>query len=147
MSTFDKQAAPGGGVDLAALRHLASEATPGPWKQEPQTAAGRVWVKTRSGDCEPLFNIRSDKGYEQRANDAGFIAACDPQTVLALVEAVEAAVNVDILADMGEIESHVLGAGSPLRRLRAALAPFRQEQPDEEALWQATRDQAYEEQT
>ncbi len=125
MSTFDKQAAPGGGVDLAALRHLASEATPGPWKQEPQTAAGRVWVKTRSGDCEPLFNIRSDKGYEQRANDAGFIAACDPQTVLALVEAVEAAQPFSDEQPCLEGET----CQNKVCVLNRALAPFRREKP------------------
>lgn len=85
------------------LRKLAKEATPGPWKNEPNTHAGRVWVSkpalgsgilrkraeeyhklfcVRTDDCEPYFQHRTKAEYVQREHDAAFIAACDPTTVL-----------------------------------------------------------------
>lgn len=56
-------------VDLDALVALAEAATPGQW-----VATGR-WVRFGLHDREQI----SDE-------DAAFIAACDPQTVLALIE-------------------------------------------------------------
>ena len=69
--------------DLDAIKARAEAATPGPWRQEPDTFAGRVWVQRCAGgrwfnskqaDCEPLFAVRGGDAYKQREADAGFIA-------------------------------------------------------------------------
>jgi hypothetical protein len=71
-------------VTLNYLRKLADEATPGPWFNEPNTAAGRVWIRAGNMDAEPLFNFRSHasdfteeqkrKKYAQREKDARLAA-------------------------------------------------------------------------
>ncbi len=73
-------------------------------------------------DGQVAGNYDYESGGIIEPTDAAFIAACDPQTVLALVEAVEAALRW-ARADNSE---ELMQAA---RQLRAALAPFRQEQP------------------
>lgn len=72
----------------ARIRGRAEKATPGPWRAEPDTHAGRVWVqrgRTRDGaDCEPLFNVRGGESYAQRAADAEHIATWSPEPALAV---------------------------------------------------------------
>lgn len=57
--------------------------TPGPWEHEPDTRAGRVWVRRRKclgmvGHIEPLFRVqatgRRDADYAQREKDARLVA-------------------------------------------------------------------------
>ena len=69
---------------LAEVRAREQAATHGEWRNEPHTAAGRVWVQIGgrwgNADCEPLFNVRAHgsnptaEDYRQRAADAAFIA-------------------------------------------------------------------------
>lgn len=84
-------------IDLAAVKARAAAATEGPWRQEPNTAAGRVWVQMSRhyghADLEPLFSVRSRQSgkraeFEQREADAEFIAHARTD-VPALVEVAE----------------------------------------------------------
>jgi hypothetical protein len=54
--------------------------------------AGRVWVAMGrkfwpKADAEPLFQVRNEDRYEQRANDAAYIAAMHPPVGSALAAA------------------------------------------------------------
>lgn len=64
-------------AELAAIWAVTDAATEGPWRAEPNTGAGRVWVQIgrqrHDADCEPLFRVRGGPSYEQRAADAAFI--------------------------------------------------------------------------
>jgi hypothetical protein len=86
---------------LGAARKHCEAATAGPWYNEPNTGAGRVWVQIGrkhfpDADCEPLFNVRNHGGsptaqdYRQREADAAFIVAAR-KLMPALLGAVEAA--------------------------------------------------------
>jgi hypothetical protein len=48
----------------ALMRERAEAATGGEWVTEPNTRAGRVWVKSRKWmggmDMEPIFQVRSE---------------------------------------------------------------------------------------
>ena len=82
-------------LDLARLKALADGATPGPW-----IASG---ITKMIGDsrfmfviAEPLGEIcripqpdRPAKGFAPTICDQQYIAACDPQTILALLDRVE----------------------------------------------------------
>jgi hypothetical protein len=73
---------------LNEWREIGQAATKGPWRAEPNTAAGRVWVQLERhrdrADREPLFNFRSlrepvdeaerNRQFAQREADAVFIA-------------------------------------------------------------------------
>lgn len=102
----------GASAPLAELRRLAEAATPGPWKVDDFTTVTEadegttLWVDVCGGDT-------------QAEKDAAYIAACDPQTVAALVEAVKAAQAV---MDTSNGETRV--QPSDMYRLRDALAPF-----------------------
>ncbi len=105
------------GVDLAAMRALAEKATPGERQalggEGVCLAYGGDWIATTEDGASPVA-------------DAEFIAACDPLTVLALVEAVEAAqafVTACEFCPMTEPQRLAKKAA------REALASFRQEQP------------------
>ncbi len=73
----------------------------------------QIWAH---GHC--LF---SDEFTYAGKNDGAFIASCDPLTVLALVEAVEAALA--LVSDDGSVHPRKIA------QAHSALAPFRQEQP------------------
>lgn len=71
------------GIDLGELRRLAEAATPGPWSwHSRQTADCDSWAVFDSNDSALAVN------HDGWAPDAEFIAATDPQTVLALIERV-----------------------------------------------------------
>lgn len=82
-------------VDLNALRAVAEAATEGEWVNDPDTLAGRVWVKSRRWwggmDMEPIFQVRNSEEYGQRAKDALHVSSFDPPTVLALLDRLETA--------------------------------------------------------
>ena len=99
-------------ISLSLLRVHAQAATPGPWVA--QTTRNSRWFTVT-----PDYLLDPIRAEEVRANvdaDAAFIAAADPAVVLALVEAVEAALHAHIQTP---------SAGCPeCDRLRAALEPF-----------------------
>lgn len=96
----------GDGLDLEALREVAQAATPGPWRWElpskeswPQSdeslvSDGVLWEGSR-GDKYPT-SVLSGWGYDASGTEAkdvdrAHIAAFDPPTVLALLDALTAA--------------------------------------------------------
>ncbi len=102
-------------TDLVALRALAEQATPTNWHvigTGVSSDHGAGWV---DWICEET---------NQGPQDAAFIAACDPGTVLSLVAALEAALVVDDAAEITADDAHLEHA---LVLLRAALAPFREQ--------------------
>lgn len=79
---------------LVELRELAKQATPGPW------TFGAQWICRKLGDPRQPGNPDTDYQYlaqvplndydSPRWNaDAAFIAACDPQTILSLLDEIE----------------------------------------------------------
>lgn len=90
-------------IDLENLKKLALAATPGPWKND--SGNGEVESEhlehSRSAVCVRYdfmsridhykrFDLKYDpKSTPQTDDDMDYIAACDPQTVLALVERIE----------------------------------------------------------
>ena len=81
-------------VDLERLRALAEKATPGPWEvQSPKVRTSAFVGAPRFGyvcnapvpasDWNMEFNATS-----QARRNVAFIAACDPQTILALLDRV-----------------------------------------------------------
>ncbi len=86
-------------TDLKKLRALARKATPGPWRREAYryprgTRDYGVLTEGQTGDVrgDGLGWIAECRWRPNRAADAAFIAAADPQTVVALVAVVEALV-------------------------------------------------------
>jgi len=76
----------------AELRRLAEEATPGPWIQRHEKHYDVIWDNDGFRVC----------GNVKRA-DASYIAAADPQTVLALLDALDVAEEaVGLLHDSPE---------------------------------------------
>lgn len=65
-------------TDLSRLEELARKATEGPWEQHP--------LRTMSVQ-QPVFSC----WIPAEAADAAYIAACDPQTILALIDRLRAA--------------------------------------------------------
>lgn len=77
-------------MNLQRLKELAEKATPGPWVEaRPGLLTKGDWDSvfvdddTDCSDCI-CYNV-------EVPDDAQFIAACDPQTILKLIAAVEAA--------------------------------------------------------
>jgi len=78
-------------MDLEKLQQLAREATPGPWRWE-ETIYGE---SVRDVHNEPVF-FAGSVGHENATlhisdEDARYIAAADPTTVLALIRVARAA--------------------------------------------------------
>lgn len=84
-------------IDVKKLRELAKKVTPGPWAVDTECldGHGRLYVSKGSSNyllgriLEVFQNclVRS----EQRMANAEYIAAVDPQTILALLDRLEAA--------------------------------------------------------
>jgi hypothetical protein len=85
--------------EIAELRSIAEAATPGPWKQTPNTAAGQVWVEARPAgadvhDFAPIFSVRTQPEFAQRERDARFVATFNPALVLQLLDALAVAAHL-----------------------------------------------------
>ena len=75
------------------LRALAEKATPGPWHSEPYGLSACVFMLDGGG----LIAVPGDpypRDVNHPVENMAFIAACDPQTVAALVRIAQAAVLV-----------------------------------------------------
>jgi hypothetical protein len=102
-------------IDLEAIKRHAQAATPGPWTakmySEPQWAI--------NGRGEFHFIAVTSQGHDQE--NAKHIAACDPQTVLALCAVVDAALRMSdekgMACDCGIYDEQWIA-------LRRALEPF-----------------------
>ncbi|EQA1621397.1 ead/Ea22-like family protein [Enterobacter asburiae] len=70
-------------IDKQALRQLATRATPGPWEEE----NGEVWIMRNGTASSILTSIcGDDTSGQQDFDNARFIAAANPETVLALLD-------------------------------------------------------------
>lgn len=107
-------------LDLDALEALARAATPGEWKAWPGNGDFDLAARFESeskvlvvspddcqehpiADCSCNHSCRMDD--EQQAN-AAFIAAANPNTVLALIELARRAQPLEGAGDAGEVPSH-----------------------------------------
>lgn len=97
--------------DLVRLRELASKATPGPWSAHDgigttvelhtghegrKCACGQIWSKPHDcivaaaiGARDETYTLGEGVSDEQLARNAAFIAAANPQTMLALLDRIE----------------------------------------------------------
>ncbi len=74
-------------ISLTELNTLAEAASPSPWRLDT-----RYYHDVRDANSNTLFSGDDDgSGWPSRKEDAAFIAACDPNTVRALVEVARAA--------------------------------------------------------
>jgi hypothetical protein len=75
-------------LNKQALRQLATRATPGPWEEE----NGEVWIM-RNGTANSILTsiCGDDTSGQQDFDNARFIAAVNPTTMLALLDELEAA--------------------------------------------------------
>lgn len=81
-------------IDLEKLKALAEKATPGPWfvLRNELDDPDNVLVHGISSDGLHDDIARTDSGaYPPREDDAQYIAAANPQTILAMCEELEAA--------------------------------------------------------
>lgn len=91
--------------DLKELRRLAELATPGPWEFDlaldlPKHTKGTRAIYARPEPNHIVEIVESPSGVKEciwNENDAAFIAASNPDTVLKLIEIAEAAKNIDEL--------------------------------------------------
>jgi hypothetical protein len=73
-------------MDLKELKRLASEATPGPWWVErPENRDAEICFGTK-GDSSDTYDLIERYGVD---TDYEYIAAANPDTILALIERVE----------------------------------------------------------
>jgi len=86
--------------DTARLRELALKATPGPWKllwpeydpEHKHPEFTNIWQwQEESGRCICDFPKLVPEARSEQAATAEFIAACDPQTIVALLDRLAAA--------------------------------------------------------
>ena len=97
-----------------ALREKAEQATPGPWFEDldwRDDGADQV-VYQKDGQMQTLCFLATGRSEDEIDGDARFIAACDPQTVLALLDALDAAERErDALKlDVQELEGRIANA-------------------------------------
>lgn len=130
-------------MNLSELRKLAEEATPGPWEAQSPTGGRRLdwYIDTHYNQDGPEPVWADD--YPVSEDDARFIAALDPQTVLRLLDVAEAAAqvaNFDSFFDDGSPRHPTLAAalkaGGAMTDLDAALAASPPEPEAEE--WRPT---------
>jgi hypothetical protein len=76
-------------IDTKALREAAEKATPGPWRTEP-CGTPNCWCEVVVSDVQDQEECIFPSGSAAKA-DAQFIAAANPQTVIALLDVVDAA--------------------------------------------------------
>jgi hypothetical protein len=97
-------------IDLDDLERLAKAATPGPW--DAGTCEGEVW-------SDKLLVV-----WDALPNDAAYIAAANPPTILALIARLRAAEAVAEGVAAYDTEMDAQGGASP-GHYRTALAAWR----------------------
>lgn len=120
-------------------RWHTEQATPGQWRNEPDTHAGRVWVKVpkererkrfkwpnTSGspvDLEPIFRVRTSDNYAQREADAAHVARMSPAFTLTLIDQLEALNEAaDGLGESRVPEWRTIGEGLRFRVVNVVTA-------------------------
>lgn len=94
---------------LDRLEQLAKAATPGTWYVS-AASTGEQYVRSQGGDTNYAV-AECWGGRGPNADDAAFIAACDPQTILALT------------AEVQRLEADLAEAIGYLRQGKAQFAP------------------------
>lgn len=111
-------------VDTKKLRELAESATPGPWSTNAPSATKVVDVGVVQGeeDYEDYAFARGPATYrkvgdayngpwrKQADQDAAFIAAANPQTVIALLDLVDKTVEIASLVELISSERNMVAA-------------------------------------
>lgn len=102
---------------LDELEKLAKEATPGPWSAEQSSAMNPFRVGSSDEWVANGVDLSSD-------NDMKYIAAVNPNTVLALIAVARAAEGVLHKADTAGVSHKMFGENTPayVKPLRQALA-------------------------
>lgn len=77
-------------LDLAALRAVADVATPGPWEHNHEGLQGGEVIRAAAGRVARVY-ANTWPQHLPDCENAAFIAAFDPPTVLALLDRLEAA--------------------------------------------------------
>ena len=132
---------------LAAIKALAGKATPGPWEQSVMVAKEGVKWEVEPGPGDMVTGV-CDCGFDSSRpnNDAAFIAACDPQTVMGLIEALGEAwakIEADRLAANAAIaaldRTEACGSGAPCEAPThaAVMALLPIANPDADENWKA----------
>lgn len=75
-------------TDLKKLRELAENATPGPWEDYYETGI-RPCVMAYDENDKGLRSVRAYVADTQFSPDRAYIAAANPETVLALIDRIE----------------------------------------------------------
>jgi hypothetical protein len=108
-------------VSVQALRELAQKATPSPWQIAQSEVIGIVQREDREEGIwygRDLVECVGDEDDPQAVADAYFIAACDPQTVLALLDVAEAAyVFLNAENNDPRIEGYFKALGEALQKV------------------------------
>ena len=73
-------------TDFGVLRSLAEKVTPGPWHNEFGGLHDGPWVGAEGSTPTSLLFVAETANHPDGLNDAAFIGACDPQTVLSLLD-------------------------------------------------------------
>jgi hypothetical protein len=100
-------------VNLSELEKLAKAATPGPWSnREAEGLDECIW--SDKGQAWIMYN---DEFQSMPQNDSDFIAAANPETILAMIE---------LLRDMAEELESCLVAFSEDEDIEAVLAKYKE---------------------
>ena len=126
-------------IDTKRLRELAEAATPGPWR-EGSVETYNVFVECRDPECLGTERVllKMNTHFDHRT-DAAFIAAANPQTVLALIDETERLRHLDQgFKELGIYDRYsVLGPGAYAHTLKR-----NQELEQQLAAMTAARDEA-----
>lgn len=113
-------------IDVAKLRSLAEGATPGPWEaveDSNEHLAGcpptMEWLVSATDPGEDFYEEIIDWGNRGRGEDAQYIAAANPATILALLDRLEQAeAEVEHWTE-GWIIARLTNAEAAIERVRA----------------------------
>lgn len=107
-------------MNLTELKALALAATQGPWKQSIYKGAGGFGINHISGTGIAHTRGLNHRPIEKAAEDAAYIAAANPSTILSLISQLETC--FEALEYYGEISSyHTIIETDLGERARAAL--------------------------
>lgn len=88
---------------VTRLRELAAKATPGPWRVDyDRRPGGAHQILFGRGLTLVFMSTSSDETDDSSDHDAAFIAACDPQTIISLCDALAAQEALDADAQRGQ---------------------------------------------
>ena len=114
-------------ISLDEMEELARKAAPSPWAYYSNyRGVGSLPRKTGDAYCSIAVVSGVGAGQEKAARNGPYIAACSPETILALTAVVRAARRYEWLktAQVPPSESHQIETSNAWSALRASLVPF-----------------------